>query len=281
MAVDIRESVEATDLSQIFGDIVDEPSNLFGEEQVEETEEEVEEEAEAEETEEGEPEEESPEEEKEEEKEEEEEKPNAVAENLKKALHAERAKRKEAAENMARLQQQIQNMSAESGQYKQAYDAVLASIKEYGLEDVVKVPKVEELSPEVLEARQIKQQKEVQENIKKFYDDVRVEATSLAPDYSNVNLSNAEHGTALTQIITAAVVNGMDKEAAVAEGLKVLDSIIATAKKEALQSRQPAVKPKSKPKARTKQPSVSTRDVSSAEGIDKLFASMGKKFAGG
>lgn len=287
MAVDIKESVDALDVKSVFGESSDEPINLFGDEEVASEEEVAEEASETEgeeesqeETEES-PEEEVKEEPKEEEKPKEEDKSSEVAENLKKALHAERAKRKEAAENVAKLNQQIQTMNQENSSYKEAYETVIASIKEYGLEDVIKLPAKAEINPEVLEARKIKQQQETQENVKKFYDFVRNEATSVAPEYTNVNLSNPEHGTALTQIITAAVVNGVDRETAVAEGMKVLNSIIATAKKEALKSRQPAVTPTAKPKARTKQSASASVDKTSPEGINKLFASMGKRMAGG
>jgi hypothetical protein len=290
MAVDIQASVEAEDMASILGIPSEERINLFGDEpeaEVESDEESVEgeeaEESEEESEEEGEEEEAKAEKEEPEAEEEkkDEEKPNPVAENLKKALHAERAKRKEAAENAQRLNAQLQALNAESGNYKSAYESVVASIKEYGLENVVQLPKMEEVSPEVLEARKFKQQQESQENVKKFYDFVRTEATSIAPDYSEVNLSNPEHGAALTQIITAAAVNGVDREVAVAEGMKILNTIIATAKKEALKSRQPAVTPKAKPKSRTKQSSTSSKDLSSPDGISKMFADMGKRFATG
>jgi len=282
MAVEIKETVDASDVAELVGNDTDAPINLFGDE--ESTEESVEEESGEEESEEEaeEAEEEAPEDKaEEEEKPKEEDKSSEVAENLKKALHAERAKRKEQSENVANLQKQLQALNAESGSYKEAYETGIASIKEYGLQDVVKIPAKAEINPEILEARKIKQQAETQENVKKFYDFVRNEATSVSPEYSNVNLSNPEHGTALTQIITAAVVNGVDRETAVMEGMKVLNSIIATAKKEALKARQPAVTPKAKPKARTKQSSSSSVDKTSPDGMAKLFASMGKQMAGG
>ena len=293
MAVNIPEQTEATSMrDQILGDTSDEPINLFGEEEfvaedeVEESEGEISEEDESEDEAESdeeesddEPDEEETEEDDEEDKEEE---SNPVAENLKKALHAERTKRKEATEAYANLQAHAQATLDQGNQYKQAYDSVIASLKENGLEDLVELPQVESPSPEVLEARQMKQAQEQQAQVQKFYEFVRTEATSVSPEYTNVDLSNEEHGVALTQIITAAVVSGVSQEQAVADGMKVLNSLIANAKKEALKNRQPAVKPKSKPKARTKQASSSSRSEMIKKGdFDSLFASMGKQMAKG
>lgn len=282
-------------VNDIFGDLAEGPT-LFESEAVEESEgdiseEDVTEESEEETTEESEEESEESEEEPDESEEsddeseepdEEEEESNPVAENLKKALHAERAKRKEATDLAQKTQESMEAVLNEGNQYKQAYEAVIASLKENDLEGVVEVPSVDTPSQEVLEARKMKQEQESNENIKKFYDFVKTEATSLAPDYNEIDLSNGEHGTALTQIITAAVVNGVEKDAAVAESMKVLNTIIANAKKEALKNRQPAVKPKPKPKARTKKSAPSSRKEMARKGdVDGFFRDLGKQLAEG
>ena len=281
------------DTSDFFGEQNDAPINLFGEDEetVEESEGEISEEdevdeedgEEADDTEEDEEDEESDESDEEEDDAEEEEQPNPVADNLKKALHAERAKRKEAAEQLSQMGQHVETVVAQAEQYGQAYEAIVASLKENGLEDLVDVPKVQEVSPEVLEARRMKQEQANQENVTKFYDYVRTEATSLAPDYKNVDLSNNDHGTLLTQVITAAVVSGIDREAAIAEGMSVVDRVVANAKKEALKSRQPAVKPKSKPNARTKQSKGSNSIKSSIRSgnTDDVFSKLAKEWAKG
>mgnify|MGYP000412551297 CR=1 FL=1 len=203
-----------------------------------------------------------------------------VATNLKKAVHAERTKRKEATELATQYAEQVTLAQNDATAANEAYLKLVEVIKDNGLEDLVEVPKIEPVSQEVLEARQMKAEKEQQAVLDKFYTDAKLEAESLAPEFKNVDLNDAEQGAYLTELIT---MNGykMPTGEAVKAAMETMDKLIATVTEKQKKARQPAVKVKTKQKARTRKASPSSTQQKVKDGDFRgVFDAIGKRMSG-
>jgi len=202
-----------------------------------------------------------------------------VNSNLKRAVQSERQKRKQAAENVANLEAQIDLLKGQGGD---KYTKLVEQIKELGLEDVLEVQEEPALDPRVqkmLEAQEAaRQQEQQQQALEEFTTTMQSEVQNSVANYKNIDTNNEVQGSALAQMIVADVIQGMEVADATEKNLKVLDAMLAPSKA------QPRVVPKKKVRSATK----STKDVSSRRkakqiqdgDMSSVFADIGKRLAG-
>jgi hypothetical protein len=173
-----------------------------------------------------------------------------VNDNLKKAVTAERTKRKEATDRASQLEQEIALLKGSSS--GDDYTALVAQIKELGLEDVLDVKEKQSLDPRVqkmLDAQeQQRQQSEQTANRDTFNTNMQADVKAKVGSFKNIDAKDNSQGEALANMIIAGVVQGGELEDVVDSSLKMLDALLGAN----LKKRQPAVTPKRKVKAATK-----------------------------
>jgi len=170
---------------------------------------------------------------------------------VKNALHAEREKRQVIASELDTVKAELDVVKAQEGVYKEGFEKLVASLKADDLDEVVDIPKIEGISPEVIEARRMKDERQRSEAIRDFYSQVKTEADSISPDYSHLNLKDETQGVVLTHIITMLASEGQSIDKTVSKGMNILDGLIASVEKKAIAKTR--IKPKPKPNSRTRQ----------------------------
>lgn len=177
-------------------------------------------------------------------------------ENVSKALQAERTKRKGAAGERDSLRIELDTFKAQSDLKGEAFDKLVESLKAEGLSELVEIPKIGEVSAEVMEARTVKQEKANQERVDTFFKDAVTEARSIAPDFNNIDLDDETQGLILTNVVASMAMQQKDIGEAVADSMDLLNKLLGTVRAGARDTSR--VKPKAKPKARTKKQNSSS-----------------------
>ncbi|NOR56983.1 MAG: hypothetical protein GQ474_00490 [Sulfurimonas sp.] len=205
-----------------------------------------------------------------------------VNSNLKKAMHSERTKRKEASERVTQLEQEMALLKGSSS--GDDYDALVAQIKELGLDDLVDIKEKQQLDPRVqqmLNAQEQQRQAQEQEATRtEFMSNMQTDVGAKVGGYKNIDANDNAQGEALANMIIAGVVQGGELEDVVDSSLKTLDSLLGTT----LKKRQPAVQPKRKVKAATKTTASAKQRVSKqkqkAGNFDDIFNRIADGFVG-
>lgn len=217
-----------------------------------------------------------PEEESDEEDEPDDEDLSRINENLNKALHAEREKRKRIAELAQEADNKVAMAEAKATGIEEAFAKLADQIKDLDMQDIIDIPEVAELSTEDVKKRQEDVAKHNQQMIDNFYTEAREEASSLVADFKNIDSSNQEQGEILHYLVTALALAGNDTPTAVKLAMERLDKVIGATTERARKTRQPVAKPKSKPKARVKK----TGNQSKPKDINSVFDDIAKRMAG-
>jgi len=201
-----------------------------------------------------------------------------VNSNLKRAMQSEREKRKQATEEVANLEAKLEAVKGSSDQYSK----LVEQIKELGLEDVLEVQEEQALDPRIKQMLEEQEAAALQtqqaEAVETFKATMQSEVHSNVGNYVNIDTNDDKQGAILAQMIVSDVIQGSEVEDAVAKNLKLLDAMLAPAK------RKPKVVPTKKVRSATK----TTKDVSSRrkakavqEGdMSSVFADIGARLAG-
>jgi len=201
-----------------------------------------------------------------------------VNSNLKRAMQSEREKRKQATEKVSNLEAQLEVVKGSSDQYSK----LVEQIKELGLEDVLEVQEEQALDPRIKQMLEEQEAATLQtqqaEAVETFKATMQSEVHSNVGNYANIDTNDDKQGAVLAQMIVSDVIQGSEVEDAVAKNLKLLDAMLAPAK------RKPKVVPTKKVRSATK----TTKDVSGRrkakavqEGdMSSVFADIGARLAG-
>ena len=200
------------------------------------------------------------------------EKLSKISENFKRAFQEERTLRQEAQAEIDDMRKSKELLQQAADDAEAELESIMEQLKELELDDLVKVkgktdPKVREL---MREKEQRKQQEESAKQIEEFNKKMVSNATTLAPDFNNVDLQNSDHGIILQNMIYMNAMSGMDVEEAVKDAMSRLDSVLGTT----LKKRTPPVKPKRKLKAVSKT-TKSTKSLSKEERIRAALEKAG------
>lgn len=206
---------------------------------------------------------------------------SVINENLNKALHAEREKRKRMAEMAQTNEGRAAQAETRASVIEEAFTKLKEEIKSLDMEDIISIPEVDELTPEAAQKRQEEAAKQNQEMIESFYKEAREEANSQVADFKHIDSTNQEQGEILHYLVTALALAGNDTPTAVKTAMGYLDKVIGATAERARKTRQPVAKPKSKPKARTKKNTNSSFDSKVKSGdLDGAFNDIAKRLAG-
>lgn len=176
-----------------------------------------------------------------------------ISSNLTKALQIERDRRKELAETNQSMMNQVQNATTEAEGYKAAYEALIESAKEVGVDEYLEINEVKGLSEEDKKAQAAQQEEANQKAINSFYAEVRDEATSRAPEFTNIDLEDASHQETLTKLVTYEGMRVASVEEAVENAMKTMNTLMGAT---VVKKRQPTVAVKKKIRSTGKKPPV-------------------------
>jgi len=158
------------------------------------------------------------------------------------ALHQERMKRKE-------LQNSINEFHANEAQMQdtiQGYEQTIADIqeklKEYGLEDEIKLDSPKNVDPEVLEMRQQKQHHAMEAQMTDTIDSLQGEAADYIMDYPALNGEDPAQSELIIGLALSAHILGADREDSIQHALQLVNNIVVQKTKEVRRSSRPRKK---------------------------------------
>lgn len=206
----------------------------------------------------------------------------AINDNLKKAVDAERAKRKARDVELKEIKAELELASNDSEADK-TLESVLKQLKDQDLLEYVKVDKPKKRDPEVQALLDSQKQAREQERIKGLVTDMQQEVATRLPEFSAIDSTSNEQAQILGKLILTSVeVGNMDMEDAVGNALTDLNTLLETNVKSFKQKRQPKVKPTKKTKTATrvkKAPTSKAKKFNDGD-VDGFFNDVGGKLLG-
>ena len=218
--------------------------------------------------------------EEEEEKDEEDDPFKAVNDNLKKAVQAERTKRKEAAAKVSELEKLLAIASQGTPAEKQL-KTLKERIKEHELEDVFEIEDVVERDPEVQALLDEKAKQMEAEKLTKTVQEMQTEVSARVAEFPEIDTTSEVQGNILGQLIMTAVqVGNKDIESAVEESLTALNTLLESKVESFKKTRQPVVKPRKKNKTVMKAKTPSSKSKFDKGDTDGFFRDIGARLSG-
>lgn len=203
-----------------------------------------------------------------------------IANNLKTALHKEREKRKQLAEEAEVQQGQLMVVNDYAEKAHAQLEAIKKQLEELDLLDVVEV-KMPDIDKDKVEELQKKAQEQAQKAAEETIGEIQTLTAEKVTEYKHINPESDAQGVLLGQAIIGAINAGSSVEDAVTNSLNALNSILEVyskrgqvAKKAAPKRKAVKVKSNGAAKAKQRQAALDTGDFSS------LFQDIGRELAG-
>lgn len=169
------------------------------------------------------------------------------------ALHKERARRKEAQEQLQDINNDLEEAKASVGEYEEALAKVKKQLKDLDLLDVVKLEEPTAKDPKLIELERQQKEAEIQQNAANLVTEMREEASQYLEEYQQIDASDAAQAEIVVGLAIANKAFGMEQEDAVVRAMDLLNKSLASKQKEGMKLVRPVQRAR-KPSVRKRSP---------------------------